>query len=644
MAESKTRISAPRVTKDATEKLLRKMYISNVAKRLRELNAPSDVDRKRWVWELIQNAKDSIVGDNNRHEINVRIEIEGDTVKFRHDGNPFTADARFGLLYKYSEDKENQESTGRFGTGFLTTHCLSKVVTIESNMYCNDAHTSLCGFSVTMFRDGQIENELLEGLDKMQASEEYYEETFDWTTFTYHVSTESGRRAIRLGIENFHDNIAQTMLFCKELASIELNDNGKVTSILRKPVVVLAPGVCMAEFEIKGETTITRRFLFSSLSEHNNQLSARYRAERDIRIDVAIEVDSDNNLIVHGGKTSHFCVLPLVGIESQLDEPIILNSPDFEPDSERQSLLLAGQNWNDETNNITETGINQLIYERVFPLYEKIVAYLSSNHYGRLFLLANGLKKAKEHEKLDSKWYSENVINKYREILLKYPVVEPYLNGEYKRLSDCIVVKETKLENENVIFSLLSELYPKQLIKNNHDWAQYVWKEELKSWNTVDLCKDIEGKTNWSNIAVCEDTTIIEWYNKFLTHVYSYNELLLKECALLPNMNGVLLKKDANDFKQGEHVTSFIIEILGKLGKDVKPNLLHNDITAINLESKYNSQSFSADVNRLAKAIIDNNSVSGKLQLLLPLLSVLPSDSDKYKPEFIRQRKDFFVY
>lgn len=642
MKELKRKISAPSVTQDATKKLLRKMYISNVAKRLRELNAPTDNDRKRWIWELIQNAKDTIVGDNNRNEINVRIEIDGDTVKFRHDGNPFTADARFGLLYKYSEDKENQESTGRFGTGFLTTHCLSKVVTIESNMYSNDERTSLCGFRVTMYRDGQIEKELLEGLDKMQASEEYYEETFDWTTFTYHVTTESGRRAIHLGVENFHDNIAQTMLFCKELASIELIDNGKVTSIVRKPVVVLAPGVNMAEFEIKGNTTYTKRFLYSSLSERNDQLSARYRADRSIRIDAAIEVDIDNNIIGHGGKTSHFCVFPLVGIESQLDEPLILNSPDFESDSERQSLLLVGQNWNEETKNITETGINQLIYERVFPLYEKLVDYLSSNHYGQLFLLANGLKKAKEHDKLDGEWYSENVINKYRKLLLKYPVVEPYIGSDYKALTDSIVVKEAKIENENTIFSLLSDIYPAQLVRNNHDWAQYVWKEGLNSWNTVDLCKDIESKANWNDVTVCKSITLVEWYNRFLTHVYSYNELLLKEHALLPNMNGVLLKKDANDFKQGEHVTPFIIELLGKLGKDVKPILLHNDITAVNLESKYNSQSFSADVNRLTKAIIDNGSILTKLQRLLPLLSVVPSDFEKYKPEFIKQRKDFF--
>lgn len=148
-------ISAPKSTEKALEKLLDKMYISNVSKRLRELNQPNDIDRKRWIWELLQNAKDTITNNPNRDSIKARILIEGDLVKFQHDGDPFTADARLGLLYKYSEDKENAESTGRFGTGFLTTHCLSKVVTIESNMYGDE--NTIIGFSVTMYRDGFTE-------------------------------------------------------------------------------------------------------------------------------------------------------------------------------------------------------------------------------------------------------------------------------------------------------------------------------------------------------------------------------------------------------------------------------------------------------------------------------------------------------
>ena len=640
MSTIKTEIAPPSVIKGSYEKLLRKMYISNVAKRLRQLNQPSDVDRKRWVWELIQNAKDTIASDPTRNQINVRIEIEGDIVRFRHDGNPFTSDAQFGLLYKYSEDKENSESTGRFGTGFLTTHCLSKVVTIESNMYSNDEKTELCGFSVTMYRDGQIEKELLEGLDKMEESQKYYGDLFEWTTFTYHVSTDSGRRAIQLGIENFYKHITQTMLFCKELASIELNDNGKITNIIRRPIEEVAPNVMSAIFEIHGETTSIRRFLYSSYHEYNKELSDRYRADREIRIDAAIEVDENNCIVSHAGNTSHFCVLPLVGIETQLEEPIILNSPDFEPDEERQSLLLSGQNWDEEHNNISEVGINQIIYSKVYSLYDNLVSYLSSNSYGKLYLLANGLKKAKEHDKLDEKWYSENVIKNYRDVLLKYPVVEPYANKELKKLADCIFVKESK--NENEVFSLLTSLYPDKLIKDNLEWSQFVWEEGLDIWNTKDLCKNIEEKNNWNNITLEEGVAVTDWYNKFLTHVQTYDERYLKKYALLPNMNGELKKIDAENFKQGEKVSAFIIDLLVKLGKDVKPILLHNDVTAVSLDSKYNSQSYSADLNRLAKNIIDDGNQTTKVSRLMPLISIIPNAEEKYSSEFRNQRKRFY--
>ena len=90
--------------------------------------------------------------------------------------------------------------------------------------------------------------------------------------------------------------------------------------------------------------------------------------------------------------------MPLVGIESQLNEPLIINSPDFEPDDERQSLLLTGPAWNEEKDVITETGINQKIYEHIFPLYDKIVNYLTNKHYGKMYFLANGLDRSKSHE------------------------------------------------------------------------------------------------------------------------------------------------------------------------------------------------------------------------------------------------------
>lgn len=257
-------ISAPKSTEKAFKKLLDKMYISNVSKRLRELNQPNDIDRKRWIWELLQNAKDTITSNPDRDSIKARILIDGDLVKFQHDGDPFTADARLGLLYKYSEDKENAESTGRFGTGFLTTHCLSKVVTIESNMYGDE--NAIVGFSVTMYRDGFTEQELLEGLGKMRASELYYSEPYDWTTYTYHINSESGRRAVQLGKENFKENIAQTLLFCKELSSVELIDNSERISIERITDTPITDKLRQTQFRIiAGDTEpVIRTFIYCS--------------------------------------------------------------------------------------------------------------------------------------------------------------------------------------------------------------------------------------------------------------------------------------------------------------------------------------------------------------------------------------------
>ena len=642
----KTTIAAPAVNSKAQERVFDKMYITNVEKRLRELNSPSDNDKKRWVWELIQNAKDTIAKDPFRNTIDVRIEItkgdkNEDIVRFRHNGSPFTPDARLGLLYKYSEDKENQESTGRFGTGFLTTHCLSKVVTIESNMYSNEECTETCGFSVTMYRDGIIASELIDGLRRMRESEAFFNETFDWTTFTYHVTSESGRQAIKMGLENFRENIAQTMLFCKELASIVLDDNGKITTIVRKPSIPLTEDIMLSEFEITGEVNLTRRFIHTSYCEHNEDLSKRYRANRSMRLDTAVEVDSENNLVDIEDKTTFFCVMPLVGIETQLNEPLIINSPDFEPDQERQSLLLSGITWNEEKDVITENGINRAIYEQVFPLYTKLIKYLTDNQFGRLYYLANGLDRTKKHEKLDHDWYKPNVIDKYREILMQYPVAEAQDGSGYMKLGECIIVKEPVQKDEDKIYDLLKSVHPAKLINNNHEWSEYLWKDGLSIWNTETLCSEIEQKANWTTIDLT-GTELAAWYNDFLAHVLAYNELFLKEHALLPNMNGDLLKKDQEDFKQGEHINTFVIGLLSSLGKDVKPTLLHEEITSVSLESKYNSQSYSADINKLAKAIIDDEKELHKVNKLLPLLSVVPDDAQKYKPEFLGRRKEFF--
>ena len=166
------------------QKIMSKMYVSNVKNRLREMDTPSDVDCKRWIWELMQNAKDSISG-SDRKEVDIKLEIKENEVVFQHDGCPFNGKTYLALLYKYSEGKsQNVESTGRFGTGFLTTHCLSKTVNIDGPIANQEdgKEEKIIRFNVTMYREGKKDQELIDALERMENEKKFFHDEYTkWT-------------------------------------------------------------------------------------------------------------------------------------------------------------------------------------------------------------------------------------------------------------------------------------------------------------------------------------------------------------------------------------------------------------------------------------------------------------------------------
>lgn len=629
-------IEMPAGAQNAEKDLLSDMYLSNVKKRLRALNQPSENDRKRWVWELIQNAKDSISKDNNRSSVDIEIEVKENIVKFIHNGAPFTYKARLGLLYKYSKDKGGAESTGRFGTGFLTTHCLSKIVTIEGDvMDKNSVH----GFSVTMYRNGQSDKELLAGIQKMEASQKWYQNALGKTTFTYIIQTENpGRDSLIKGIDNFYANIAQTLLFCPEVGNVSINDNGKVTSITRiDREVTLFGNITLSSFQIGEDSNNIRRFIKIHSSEPNVELTQKYKTKRDLRLDLAVEIDINKNIIYHKGNTQLYCVLPLVGTEEQLTEPLYINCPDFEPDEERQRLLLSGNETieiipnEDEDDQIrrtvtSETGVNRLIYKKVIELYDALVKYLSENQYGNLYNLAIGLKGNKQYQDLDLDWFNANVTNQYRRVLNSYDIVKPLCEDRCKKLSEVFIVKE-KEALENKLYSLMTSLFPSKMIdfSHNHNWAEIAWKE-LNIWDVEKLCKHISSKGNWNNLDL-QDKGLHCWYNSFLELVKEKDGELLSTYPLLPDCTGVLHSLDDENFKQGKGVTSFVISILEGLEINVKSLLLDPNITAVRIDRIYNSTSFSAAIDKKVNEYLSSGNVTINEEFtkkLGTLISIVP--------------------
>ncbi|OUM58403.1 hypothetical protein PIROE2DRAFT_16332 [Piromyces sp. E2] len=613
------------------------VYLANVRNRLRELENPNDVDCQRWVWELVQNAKDSIAGSPDRTSVDIEIIIDEEKYIFRHNGSPFTFRNLTALLYKFSNGKTNDcESTGRFGTGFLTTHCLSKIVKISGEVIPKQKSEPQ-GFTVTMFREGEDE-ELLKGLEK---TEESYQSPIDsdgWTTYEYEAVTKRNKEAGKLGIENFKNNIDKVMLFCHEINSIKLVDNGEEYTIDRGEIVQDLDGNCQIlslHITDSNENKI-KRFLYTTVNEYNEPLTKKFGKERNIRICCALELDENNNISVNNCSPNLFCSLPLVGSEPH-KLPFIINSPDFEPDSERQAILLDGKEINEKTQKLSDPGVNKMILGKAQEMYRNLLDYICrDNTIGKRYQLTRGLCYVPHVTRFfDDEWYMDNFIKPMRDILLEYPIV--WKGNGYIRLTEVHIPqysnhfsKDTKKE----VYDFMSKLYDgvvpefveSLLIESN------IWKNDSRL-TYINIKKCIEKVKDCGTV---DQLALIisnpwEWLDEFLVFIKFHYSSYLESYAIIPNMNSKFVPL-TNNLASSEKVPENIIQCIEKLGITWRDDHIHKNIIQYTSGTDHDIDIAVSKIRGCLKEWSDH---------ILTLMHYIPYDQDQ---EFIEKREEIYEF
>ncbi len=85
----------------------------------------------RWPFELMQNAHDAGPRDDNQR-VEIAFVLRDEQLLVSHTGKPFVAQELAALLSGgSSKEFGSEETTGRFGTGFLVTHALSTRVDVD---------------------------------------------------------------------------------------------------------------------------------------------------------------------------------------------------------------------------------------------------------------------------------------------------------------------------------------------------------------------------------------------------------------------------------------------------------------------------------------------------------------------------------
>jgi len=555
------------------------VYLANTQNRLRQLDNPEEVDCKRWPWELVQNAKDSIASEKNRKSVNIEIIKENNTYTFKHDGAPFNVKSLTALMYKYSSGKRNDsESTGRFGTGFLTTHALSKNVEIKGDIYIKG---QLKGFSLTMYREGEGQ-ELLDGLRRTEKSFKTYKSTFGWTSYKYIATTERNKEAGRLGIQNFKENISIVMLNCPEINSIKLIDNGKEFSIERGRVLKYIYSECKKlTLSINNNGKKSKRtFAYININEYNKDLTVKFGVDRNLRICCAIELDENNNIYVDSSLPCLFCSLPLVGSEDH-EFPFIINSPDFEPDSERQSLLLDGERIDEKTKKISVPDINKMILDRSHEMYETLIQFICKNNIGNRYSLARGLQSIPNVNRyFDRKWYYDNFILPMRNILLKYPIV--WDGTEYNNLADVYLPKYDKNDKDykSQAYNFISQLYnPIPTYEDSLIIEKTIWENDNRlDYINIEQCVEmVEKLGNINNLDRRINVNVWFWLDNFLDFIKDHHRKFLKDYAIIPNMNLKFIKH-TRELATSINVPENMIDCIERLGITWRNNHIHKNI------------------------------------------------------------------
>jgi len=294
---------------------------------------------KRWVWELMQNAKDI---PNRFGEVSIKIELTENSLKFSHNGNPFSLKNVMGLIQQVSSKdstNSNEEVTGKFGTGFISTHLLSREIYVSGFVLHNGIHRK---FDITLDRNGDSSEDLipkietaLEHISQIENNQFFpiennyeanrSEQSFD-TSFEYKLLSDKSKKWANDGIDDLVNTLPQTLVNLKKI----------------KKVTVINKGV---EDVYKKNEIWERDKVYAYTVDISNQESKKFLSYAKNEITLAIEVNNFTpiTLVEHFGQQPNlFRDFPLIGSE-KFHFPYILNGHTFNPTEDRDSIVLHSE-------------------------------------------------------------------------------------------------------------------------------------------------------------------------------------------------------------------------------------------------------------------------------------------------------------
>lgn len=325
---------------------------------LKKIRESSEIEKKsirrRWVWELIQNASDCTPKDK---KIDIKISYSNNKIIFSHNGLPFSYENLLDLITQISSKQSSLEKkVGKFGTGFMSTHLLSDVVQVQGSLKQGHKYKKL---DFTVDRSGSNYNDIkiktkvmLEQLTFLNKDQDDLQEMYDDTKFIYLIEDEDIIKTVEEGIEDFKETIPYVLTFNDNINSITYNgsyykkirENTSTQNDKLKVVEIETPD-CNKELLILNENNVT---IACAIERKDSKLYFLPNTRNMPKI---------------------FCEFPLLGTE-EFSFPIVVNSNRFEVERDRNAI---------RDNN----SVNIDLIEKAIFLYKELIDYCSKSKMTR---------------------------------------------------------------------------------------------------------------------------------------------------------------------------------------------------------------------------------------------------------------------
>lgn len=605
-----------------------------IIKRLHDIEMTVENNHGRWAWELLQNAKDS-VADSER-KVSVEIELSKGSVVFRHNGTHFTEKDVRGLINQISskEVEEGQESkrTGKFGTGFLTTHLLSKVIQVEGIVETVD--NEFYRFSFPLDRDGKTTGQLVPKIETAWASfhestednqiDEYDEADFN-TSFTYNLATKDQKEIARIGVDEFTQLIPFVLAFIPVIDSVNIIDNINNTTTKFENSEELEDDVLLNIIKTENKKKFEIKLLFAN--------------DDDVAIASIVE-ETENGYAIKNLKDfpKLFCDFPLIGTED-FHFPVIVNSFYFNPLMERDGIWLKG----DGKQEVEE---NREILEKAVVFYEQLLEKITDLNYCDYHNICLSKIPSTNEKYFDDKWYQTNIQKSLREIITKSKVVETE-DGKVLFRDVRFPDPDLKKEEREKIWRFSSDLKVNTLPakKHIHKWADLIWKEVGKV-DVSDLVTDLKGKANLTeiiNTLETDESQAIVWLNNCIEFINEIGgQIHFNNNELLPNQEGNFKKRKEVSIDEVDDET--LKEIASLLGCNFYEDLLHKDIY---FEDSHSTTTIQDVATVISKLIKDDESIDeDRILAIRKLAEWFEYNPEKGKTHFealYRRKEKLFV-